>query len=88
MTHTPGPWTATDDPVESRLKAIKAQYEYEPGEIASVWVAREISPKDATLIASAPDLLTIATRLVAAWDGNDSIGGVVDKARETLAQLK
>ncbi len=54
---TPAPWTIRTDPTEQSCKAISAQFEYEPREFASVWVAREISKDNARLIAAAPELL-------------------------------
>lgn len=51
--HAETPWTVTTDPTETRCKAIKAQFEYEPREFASVWVAREVSDANGAFIVRA-----------------------------------
>lgn len=50
MSHSPEPWEVTQDPIESRCSAIKARFEYEPGEFASIWIAREVKLEDAERI--------------------------------------
>lgn len=50
-------WEIKQDPIELRLFGITTRYEYEPGEYASVWIAREVSKEHANLIAASPVLL-------------------------------
>lgn len=46
-----GPYQIKNDPAETRLKAVAYSYEYDPGEFVSVWLARELTPKDANFFA-------------------------------------
>lgn len=52
-----GTWEVRPDPVEGGTFAIREQFEYETGEFASRWIARELNLTNARLIAAAPHML-------------------------------
>jgi hypothetical protein len=65
-THTPGPWLATPTtcgnprkPYTVRMDVVTTSGEWNPA-----FVAGDILPEDARLIASAPDLLSALNRLI------------------------
>jgi hypothetical protein len=78
-------WEIAQDPTELRCKAIKAQYEYEPGEFASVWVCREVAAEHAPLLRAAPALLA-ACRMVLDDPGLTASANDVLRAAIALAE--
>ena len=78
-THTPGPWLATpttgnpSKPYTVRMDIVTTTGEWNPA-----FVAGDILPEDARLIASAPDLLAACEAVVndcdAILDGDDMSG--------------
>ena len=78
-THTPGPWLATPttgnprNPETLRMDIVTTTGEWNPA-----FVAGDILPEDARLIASAPDLLAACEAVVndcdAILDGDDMSG--------------
>ncbi len=84
-THTPGPWIATPtasnprNPDSLRMDIVTTTGEWNPA-----FIAGDILPEDARLIASAPDLLSALERLVHPMANDDDL----DFAREIIAKAK
>jgi hypothetical protein len=84
---TPMTWTIRPDPTDPKLRGLVMQVEYEPGEFCSVWVAREIRPKHAPLLAEAPELLGIVYRFLAFdWKTGEGASDLYDDARDVVAK--
>ena len=84
-THTPGPWIATpttgnpSNPYTARMDIVATSGEWNPA-----FVAGDILPEDAHLIASAPDLLAALERLTHPMADDDDL----DYARDVIAKAK
>ena len=84
-THTPGPWIVTpttgnpSNPDTLRMDVVTTSGEWNPA-----FVAGDILPADAHLIASAPDLLAALERLVHPMADDDDLSF----AREVIAKAK
>jgi hypothetical protein len=73
-THTPGPWFAIPTTAISRnANTVRMDVVTTSGEWNPAFVAGDILPEDARLIASAPDLLAALNRLIQCLpeDSND-----------------
>ena len=83
--HTPGPWLATpttgnpSKPYTVRMDIVTTSGEWNPA-----FVAGDILPEDARLIASAPDLLSALERLAHPMADDDDL----DYAREVIRKAK
>ena len=74
MSHTPGPWIAIPTTAISRnANTVRMDIVTTSGEWNPAFVAGDILPSDAHLIASAPDLLAALNRLIQCLpeDSND-----------------
>ena len=84
-THTPGPWIATpttgnpSNPYTARMDIVATSGEWNPA-----FVAGDILPEDARLIAAAPDLLSALERLAHPMADDDDL----DYARDVIAKAK
>ena len=84
-THTPGPWFATPttgnphNPNSLRMDIVTTSGEWNPA-----FIAGDILPEDARLIASAPDLLSALERLAHPMADDDDL----DFARAIIAKAK
>ena len=86
MSHTPGPWLATPTtcgnprkPYTVRMDVVTTSGEWNPA-----FVAGDILPADAHLIASAPDLLAALERLAHPMADDEDL----DYARAIIAKAK
>ena len=73
-THTPGPWIAIPTTAISRnANTVRMDVVTTSGEWNPAFVAGDILPEDARLIAAAPDLLAALNRLIQSLpeDSND-----------------
>jgi hypothetical protein len=83
--HTPGPWLATPttgnprNPDSLRMDIVTTTGEWNPA-----FVAGDILPEDARLIASAPDLLSALERLAHPMADDDDL----DYAREVIRKAR
>ena len=87
MSHTPGPWLATPTtfgnprkPFTVRMDVVTTSGEWNPA-----FVAGDILPEDARLIASAPDLLSALKSLVD--DFERIIGRSIEAEHEAKAAI-
>ena len=87
MSHTPGPWLATPTtcgnprkPYTVRMDVVTTSGEWNPA-----FVAGDILPEDARLIASAPDLLSALKSLVD--DFERIIGRPIEAEHEAKAAI-
>ena len=84
-THTPGPWIESPTsgnarkPYSLRMDIVTTSGEWNPA-----FVAGDILPEDARLIASAPDLLSALERLAHPMADDDDL----DYARAIIAKAK
>ena len=84
-THTPGPWIVTpttgnpSKPYTVRMDVVTTTGEWNPA-----FVAGDILPEDARLIASAPDLLAALERLAHPMADDEDL----DYARAIIAKAK
>ena len=84
-THTPGPWLAIPTTAISRnANTVRMDIVTTSGEWNPAFVAGDILPSDAHLIASAPDLLAALERLAHPMADDDDL----DYAREVIAKAK
>lgn len=84
-THTPGPWIAIPTTAISRnANTVRMDVVTTSGEWNPAFVAGDILPADAHLIASAPDLLAALERLAHPMADDDDL----DYAREIIAKAK
>ena len=73
-THTPGPWIAIPTTAISRnANTVRMDVVTTSGEWNPAFVAGDILPADAHLIASAPDLLAALERLVHPMADDDDV---------------
>jgi len=85
VSHTPGPWIESPTtgnprkPYGLRMDIVTIAGEWNPA-----FVAGDILPEDARLIASAPDLLSALERLAHPMADDDDL----DFAREVIAKAK
>ena len=85
MSHTPGPWIESPTtgnprkPYSLRMDIVTTSGEWNPA-----FVAGDILPEDARLIASAPDLLSALERLAHPMADDDDL----DYAREVIKKAK
>jgi hypothetical protein len=83
--HTPGPWIESPTtgnprkPYSLRMDIVTIAGEWNPA-----FIAGDILPEDACLIASAPDLLSALERLVHPMADDEDL----DYAREIIAKAK
>ena len=85
MSHTPGPWIAIPTTAISRnANTVRMDVVTTSGEWNPAFVAGDILPEDARLIASAPDLLAALERLAHPMADDDDL----DYAREVIAKAK
>ena len=84
-THTPGPWIESPTtgnprkPYSLRMDIVTTSGEWNPA-----FIAGDILPEDARLIASAPDLLSALERLAHPMADDDDL----DHARAIIAKAK
>ncbi len=84
-THTPGPWLAIPTTAISRNPdSLRMDIVTTTGEWNPAFVAGDILPEDARLIASAPDLLSALERLAHPMADDDDL----DFARAIIAKAK
>ncbi len=84
-THTPGPWLATPTTAISRNPdSLRMDIVTTTGEWNPAFIAGDILPEDARLIASAPDLLSALERLTHPMADDDDL----DHAREVIRKAK
>jgi hypothetical protein len=84
-THTPGPWLAIPTTAISRNpETLRMDIVTTSGEWNPAFVAGDILPEDATLIASAPDLLSALERLAHPMADDDDL----NYARAIIAKAK
>ena len=84
-THTPGPWLAIPTTAISRnANTVRMDIVTTSGEWNPAFVAGDILPSDAHLIASAPDLLAALERLAHPMADDDDL----NYAREVIAKAK
>ena len=84
-THTPGPWLAIPTTAISRNPdSLRMDIVTTTGEWNPAFIAGDILPEDARLIASAPDLLSALERLAHPMADDDDL----DYAREVIAKAK
>ena len=85
MSHTPGPWHAIPTTAISRNPdSLRMDIVATTGQWTPAFIAGDILPEDARLIASAPDLLSALERLVHPMADDDDL----DYAREVIAKAK
>jgi len=83
--HTPGPWIESpttgnpNNPETLRMDIVTTSGEWNPA-----FVAGDILPEDARLIASAPDLLSALERIAHPMADDDDL----DYAREVIRKAK
>ena len=83
--HTPGPWLAIPTTAISRnANTVRMDVVTTSGEWNPAFVAGDILPADAHLIASAPDLLAALERLAHPMADDDDL----DYARQIIAKAK
>ena len=84
-THTPGPWIAIPTTAISRnANTLRMDVVTTSGEWNPAFVAGDILPADAHLIAAAPDLLAALERLAHPMADDEDL----DYAREVIAKAK
>jgi len=84
-THTPAPWHAIPTTAISRNPdSLRMDIVTKTGEWTPAFIAGDILPEDARLIASAPDLLSALERLVHPMADDDDL----DYARAIIAKAK
>jgi hypothetical protein len=84
-THTPGPWLAIPTTAISRnANTVRMDVVTTSGEWNPAFVAGDILPSDARLIAAAPDLLAALERLAHPMADDEDL----DYAREVIAKAK
>ena len=84
-THTPGPWLAIPTTAISRnANTVRMDVVTTSGEWNPAFVAGDMLPADAHLIAAAPDLLAALERLAHPMADDDDL----DYAREVIAKAK
>ena len=84
-THTPGPWIAIPTTAISRnANTVRMDVVTTSGEWNPAFVAGDILPSDARLIASAPDLLAALERLAHPMADDDDL----DYARAMIWKAK
>jgi len=84
-THTPGPWLAIPTTAISRNPdSLRVDIVTTTGEWTPSFIAGDILPEDARLIASAPDLLSAIERLVHPMADDEDL----DYARAIIAKAK
>ena len=84
-THTPGPWLAIPTTAISRnANTVRMDVVTTSGEWNPAFVAGDILPSDAHLIASAPDLLSALERLAHPMADDEDL----DYARAIIAKAK
>ena len=84
-THTPGPWLAIPTTAISRnANTVRMDVVTTSGEWNPAFVAGDILPSDAHLIAAAPDLLAALKRLAHPMADDDDL----DYARAIIAKAK
>ena len=84
-THTPGPWIAIPTTAISRnANTVRMDVVTTSGEWNPAFVAGDILPEDAHLIAAAPDLLAALERLAHPMADDDDL----DYARAIIAKSK
>ncbi len=84
-THTPGPWLAIPTTAISRNPdSLRMDIVTTTGEWNPAFIAGDILPEDARLIASAPDLLSALERLAHPMADDDDL----DFARAIIAKAK
>jgi len=82
---TPGPWLAIPTTAISRNPdSLRMDIVTKTGEWNPAFIAGDILPEDARLIASAPDLLSALERLAHPMADDDDL----DYAREVIAKAK
>ena len=85
MSHTPGPWLAIPTTAISRnANTVRMDVVTTSGEWNPAFVAGDILPSDARLIASAPDLLAALERLAHPMADDEDL----DYARAIIAKAK
>ena len=85
MSHTPGPWLAIPTTAISRnANTVRMDVVTTSGEWNPAFVAGDILPADAHLIAAAPDLLAALERLAHPMADDEDL----DYAREVIAKAK
>ena len=85
MSHTPGPWIAIPTTAISRnANTVRMDVVTTSGEWNPAFVAGDILPADARLIASAPDLLAALERLAHPMADDEDL----DYARAIIAKAK
>ena len=85
MSHTPGPWLAIPTTAISRNpETLRMDIVTTTGEWTPAFVAGDILPEDAHLIASAPDLLSALERLAHPMADDDDL----DFARAIIRKAK
>jgi hypothetical protein len=84
-THTPGPWFAIPTTAISRNPdSLRMDIVTTTGEWTPAFIAGDILPEDARLIASAPELLSALERLAHPMADDDDL----DYARDIIAKAK
>jgi hypothetical protein len=84
-THTPGPWLAIPTTAISRnTDSLRMDIVTTTGEWNPAFIAGDILPEDARLIASAPDLLSALERLAHPMADDDDL----DFARAIIRKAK
>ena len=85
MSHIPGPWIAIPTTAISRnANTVRMDVVTTSGEWNPAFVAGDILPSDAHLIAAAPDLLAALERLAHPMADDEDL----DYAREIIAKAK
>ena len=85
MSYTPGPWIAIPTTAISRnANTVRMDVVTTSGEWNPAFVAGDILPEDARLIASAPDLLSALERLVHPMADDEDL----DYARAIIRKAK
>lgn len=80
--HTQGEWRV-DEKDETLI--VAGAYGLHVARVATVGMGFAVRP-NARVIAAAPDLLTAASRLVAAWDADQDCGALLDPLRAAIAK--